>query len=71
MVSLPKYGELFFPKKLSVGGMFGEIYGEGLLYVEELMIRSCQGSGSFINAFSNNMNTVNLSPAVVGYSLEN
>ena len=56
MVSLPKYGEL------SVGGMFGEICGEGLLYVEELMIRSCQGSGSFINAFSNDMNTVNLFP---------
>ena len=55
-------GNFFSKKKISVGGMFGEICGEGLLYVEELIIRSCQGSGSFINAFSNDMNTVNLFP---------
>ena len=35
-----------------------EIYGEG--YMEGLMIRSCQGRGGFINAFSNILNTVNL-----------
>ena len=43
----------FFQKELFMRGLFtntsfhgkllGKIYGEGLLYMEELMIRSCQG----------------------------
>ena len=33
----------FLPKNLFMGNLLGEIYGEGLLYMEELMIRSCQG----------------------------
>ena len=67
-------GGFFFQKELFMeGGDFlpknvfmGEIYGEGLLYMDELMIRSCQGRGSFINTFYNNLNTVKLFPNHVG-----
>ena len=31
------------PKNLFMGKLLGEIYGEGWLYMDELMIRSCQG----------------------------
>ena len=51
-------------KKLFMGGLLGKIYGDG--YIERLMIRSCQGRGSFINAFSNNLITANLFPNDVG-----
>ena len=44
----------------------GKFYGEVLLYMRELIIRSCQVRGSFINAFSNNLNTVNLFANHVG-----
>ena len=44
----------------------GKIYGEGLLYMDELMTRSCQERGSFMNAFYNNLNTVNLFPNHAG-----
>ena len=46
-----------------MGKLLGEIYGEGLLYMEELMIRwRVEGGWSFINSFFNNLNTVNLLP---------
>ena len=52
------------PKKLFIVELLGKTYGEG--YMEGLIIRSCQGRGSFINAFSNNLNTVNLFPNPTG-----
>ena len=33
----------FLPKNLFMGNLLGDIYRKGLLYMEELMIRSCQG----------------------------
>ena len=42
------------------------IYGEGLLYMDKLMIRSCNGRWSFMNAFYNNLNTINLFPNRAG-----
>ena len=39
--------------------LFGKIYG-GLLYIAELMIVSYRGMGSFTNAFSINLNTIDL-----------
>ena len=35
----------FLSKNLFMGKLLGEIYGEGLFDMEELMIKSCQGSG--------------------------
>ena len=61
----------FFSKKSFMGGRFGEIFEEGLLYIGGLMIKSCQRRWSFINAFSNNLNIVNLIPDCVGiFSLD-
>ena len=49
----------------------GQIYWGTLLH-EGLMIRSCQGQGSFTNAFSSNLKTVNLKIFAnhEGYTLE-
>ena len=54
------HGGHFLQKNIFMRKLLCEIYGEGLLYMEELMIRSCQGRDNFRNAFSNNLNTVNL-----------
>ena len=54
--------EDFLPKNIFTG----KIYGEELLYMDELMTRSCQGRGSFMNAFYNNLNTANLFPNHAG-----
>ena len=37
------YRGTFYQKNLFMGKLLGEIYGEGLLYMEELMIRSREG----------------------------
>ena len=65
-VSPLKYGEIFFQKELFMRELLEEIFEEGLLYMGGLMIKSCQGRQSFINAFSNNLNIVNLFPNLVG-----
>ena len=73
IIYLYMYRGIFFPKRafhgwtlyqkiFSWGKFWGEIYGKGLLYMDKIMIRSCQGRGNFINAFYNNLNTVNLFP---------
>ena len=38
----------------------GGIFVEGLLYMGELMTKPCQWRQSFLNAFSDNLNIVNL-----------
>ena len=35
----------FLPNNLFMGTLLGEIHEEGLLYIDELLIRSCQGKG--------------------------
>ena len=55
-------GDFFFQKIdfCREGGLLREIYGEGLSYMEELMIIPCPGRGHFLNIFPNNLNTVNM-----------
>ena len=50
---------------------FGQIF-EGAVLQGGSMIRSCQGQGSFRNAISSNLKTINLkiSPIKKGYILE-
>ena len=51
---------------------FWQIYWEKPVLYEGLMIRSCQREGSFTNAFSSNLKTVNLNffPVMKGYTFE-
>ena len=56
-----KYGQIFFWKLFVAdrGHFYGKIYWGTALH-GGLMIRSCHRQGSFTNAFSSNLKTVNL-----------
>ena len=68
------YVNLYLPwcLPLSSGGTFWENFMEGVVVHggggtnEQIMPKE----GSFINVFSNNLNTVNFSATMLGYSLE-
>ena len=55
---------------LSSGGTFGENFLEGVVVHGETNDQIMPKEGSFTNAFSNNLNTVNFSATMFGYSLE-
>ena len=61
MVSPPKKKGVFFQKILFMGtqALWGKFIG-GLVYMGGLMIRSYQGGGVSQNAFSSNLNILNL-----------
>ena len=56
-----KYGGIFFPKSFSLGDFWGKFLWRDCCTWWGLIIQSCQRR-SFINTFSNNLNTVNLFP---------
>ena len=61
MESTPSSMKGFFSKEFFMRGLLGKISEEGLLYMVGTNDQICQ-KRSFINGFSNNLNTVNLFP---------
>ena len=61
MESTPSRMKGFFSKEFFMRGLLGKISEEGLLYMVGTNDQICQ-KRSFINGFSNNLNTVNLFP---------
>ena len=59
-------GKIFFQKELFMRRTFGGNLWEGVALHGGVLIRSCKGRGSFIKAFFNNLNTLNLFPNYVG-----
>ena len=60
-------GGKFFPKRAFHEGIFLENLSGGIvLHGGGVIIKSCKERKSFINAFFNNLNTVNLFPNNVG-----
>ena len=59
-------GKIFFQKELFMRRTFEGNLWEGVALHGGVLIRSCKGRGSFIKAFFNNLNTLNLFPNYVG-----